>query len=188
MVLEYKGGFLTLEAKYSANVRFLLRDLNKKIAKACRQLSRSISELFGIVPGRKLQQISTGHVTRVIPVIVVQDRALRSVGVNWWINRQFQREMKRAVLRPELTVEPVTLIHIDEFETMIDSAEGPDFGLLETIQLRNFRDQEGMSDLSDFLLKCKGYGEQHSTRRKDLETEFNRCVLKYAFPNEYKSH
>jgi hypothetical protein len=187
MVLEYKGGFLALGAKHSMNVRLLLRELNKKIAKACRQLARSISELFGIVPGRKLQGVLAGHVTRVIPVIVVQDRALRSVGVNWWINRQFQRVMKRAVLRPDVTVEPATLIHIDEFETMIDSAEGPDFGLLETIQLRNFRDQEGLSDLSDLLLKCKGYRAQHSTRRKELEAEFNRCVLKYAFPNEYKN-
>ena len=93
--------------------------------------------------------------------------------------------MRGAVLRPEVTVEPVTLIHIDEFETMIDSAEGPDFGLLETIQLRNCRDPEGLSDLNDILLKRKGYGTQHSSRRKELEAEFERCVLKYAFPSEY---
>lgn len=187
MALEYKGGFLSLEAKYSMNVRLLLRDINKKIAKGCRQLARNIRELFGIVPGRNLQKIPTGHITRVIPVIVVQDQALRSMGVDWWIKRQFQREMRSAVLRPEVTVEPVTLIHINEFETMIDSAEGPDFGLLETIQSRNFRDQEGMSDLGDVLLKSKGYGTQYSTRRKELENAFNRCVSEYAFPSEYKN-
>ena len=37
---------------------------------------KAIGELFGIVPGRTLQDIPTGHVTRVIPVIVVQDQAL----------------------------------------------------------------------------------------------------------------
>ena len=79
------------------------------------------------------------------------------MGVDWWIKRQFQREMRGAVLRPEVTVEPVTLIHINEFETRIDSAEGSDFGLLETIQSRNFRDQEDRSDLGDVLLKSKGY-------------------------------
>ena len=71
MALEYKGGFLALDAKYAVNLRLLLRDLNKKIAKGCRQLARNIRELFGIVPGRNLQNISTRHVTRVIPVIVV---------------------------------------------------------------------------------------------------------------------
>ena len=188
MALEYKGGFLKLDAKYSMTLRSLLRELNKKIAKGCRQLARNIGELFGIVPGHQLQNISTNHITRVIPVIVVQDQALRSLGIDWWLRRQFRREMRREVLRPEITVEPVTLIHIDEFETMIDSAEGPDFGLFETIQLRNFRDQEGMSDLHDLLLESKGYGTRHSTRRKELEAEFNRCVLKYAFPSEYKSN
>ena len=187
MALEYKGGFLALDAKYSKNLRLLLRDLNRKIAKGCKQLAKNIEELFGIVPGRNLQNIPTQHVTRVIPVIVVQDQSLRSWGVDWWIRRQFRRAMRRAVLRPGVTVEPVTLIHINEFETMIDSAEGLDFGLFEAIQLRNFRDQDGMSDLTDVLLKHKGYGTQHSTRRKELEAEFDRCVLKYAFPGEYKS-
>jgi hypothetical protein len=82
MALEYKGGFLALDAKYSMNLRLLLRDLNKKIAKGCRQLARNIDELFGVVPRRNLQNIPTGHVTRVIPVIVVQDQALGSWGVD----------------------------------------------------------------------------------------------------------
>lgn len=122
VVLESKGGFLTLDAKHSLNLRLLLRDLNKKFAKACRQLAKAIGELFGIVVGRTLQDIPTEHVTRVVPVIVVQDQALRSLGVNWWLNRQFQRMMRSFVLRPGVTVEPVTVVYIDEFETMIDSA------------------------------------------------------------------
>ena len=69
---------------------------------------------------------------------------------------------------------------------MIDSAEGPEFGLLETLQLRNFRDREELSDLHELLLSTKGFGTQHSTRRQELESEFNRCVIKYAFPKEYK--
>lgn len=181
VAMEYKGGFLTLDAKYSLNMRTLLRDLYKKIAKACRQLAKAIGELFGIVPGRTLQDIPTGHVTRVIPVIVVQDQALRSLGINWWLNRQFQRMMRCFVLRPGITVEPVTIVHIDEFETMIDSAEGPDFDFVGTLQLRNFRDPESMSDLLDYLLQTPGYGTQHSSRRKELEDEFKRCVLEYAF-------
>ncbi len=181
VALEYKGGFLSLEAKYSLNVRLLLRDLNKKIVKGCVQLIRAIDELFGIVPGRKLKEIPTDHVTRVIPVIVVQDQALRSLGVNWWINRQFQRMRRQTVLRPGVTLEPVTVVHISEFETMIDSAEGPDFDLVGTLQLRNLRDEEGMSDLQDFLLQSHGYGTQRSSRRKEVEDEFRRCVLEYAF-------
>ena len=181
VALEYKGGFLALDAKYSLNMRLLLRDLNKKIVKGCRQLARAIGELFGIVPRRKLKGIPTEHVTRVVPVIVVQDQALRSLGINWWINRQFQRMMRQVVLRPGVTVEPVTVMHIDEFETMIDSAEGPEFDLVATVQLRNFRDEEGMSDLLDFLLDTPGYGAQHSSRRKELEDEFKRRVLEYAF-------
>jgi hypothetical protein len=185
VALECKGGFLTLDAKHSLNMRLLLRDLNKKFAKACRQLAKAIGELFGIVAGRTLQDIPTEHVTRVVPVIVVQDSALRSLGVNWWLNRQFQRMMRSFVLRPGVTIEPVTILHIDEFETMIDSAEGPEFDFVGTLQLRNFRDAEGMSDLLDFLLHASGYGAQHSSRRKELEDEFRRCVLEYAFDLEH---
>jgi hypothetical protein len=184
VVLECKGGFLTLDAKHSLNMRLLLRDLNKKFAKACRQLAKAIGELFGIVAGRTLQHVPTGHVTRVVPVIVVQDAALRSLGINWWLNRQFQRMMRLFVLRPGVTVEPVTIVHIDEFETMIDSAEGPEFDFVGTLQLRNFRDAECMSDLLAFLLHATGYGAQHSSRRKELEDEFKRCVLEYAFDPE----
>ena len=60
VVLEYKGGFLSLEAKYSLNIRLLLRDLNKKIAKGCRQLARNIGELFGYCSGAKAQGHSDG--------------------------------------------------------------------------------------------------------------------------------
>jgi hypothetical protein len=63
VALEYKGGFLALDAKYSLNMRLLQRDLNKKIVKGCRQLARSIGKLFGIVPARKLREIPTEHVT-----------------------------------------------------------------------------------------------------------------------------
>jgi hypothetical protein len=187
VALEYKGGFLTLEAKYSLSVRALLRDLNKKIAVACRQLARKIGELFGMLPGRRLKDIPTAHVTRVIPVIVVQDQALRALGVNWWINRQFQREMRKLTLRLDITVEPVTLIHISEFETMIDSAEGPDFDLVGTLQIRNLRDPDAMSDLADVLLDSPGYGEHTSSRRKELDEEFERSILKYAFDIEDKT-
>jgi hypothetical protein len=142
-----QGGFLKLEAKYSINLRALLRDVNKKIAKGCKQLATNIGELFGMGSERTLEGIPTSHITRVIPIIVAQDQALRSPGMNWWLNRQFQRELRKIVLRPIVTVEPVTIVHISEFETMIDSAEGHEFGLLETIQLRNLRDREGLSDL-----------------------------------------
>jgi hypothetical protein len=33
----------------------------------------------------------------------------------------------------------------------------------------------------DYLLQTPGYGAQHSSRRKELEDEFKRCVLEYAF-------
>jgi hypothetical protein len=181
VALECKGGFLRLDAKYSMDLRMLLRDLNKKIAKAGRQLAKNLDDLFGINPKRQLRDIPTTHVTRVIPVIVVQDQALRSLAVGWWINRQFQREMRRVVLRPGVTIEAVTLIHIEEFEILIDSAEGPEFDLVATLQLRNLRDPEAMWDLQEFLATRSGYGTQHSTRRKELEEEFRRCVLKYAF-------
>jgi hypothetical protein len=181
VALEYKGGFLKLEAKYSMNLRALIRDLNKKIGKGCQQLAQGISDLFGATARHQLRDVPTNHVTRVIPVIVVQDQALRSWGVDWWVNRQFQRMMRRSVLRSGITVEPVTLIHVQEFETMIDSAEGPDFDLIGTLQLRNFRDPDRTTDLQQLLMTQRGYGTQHSTRRGELEDELKRCVEKYVY-------
>ena len=80
-----------------------------------------------------------------------------------------------------VTIEPVTLMHIEEFETLIDSAEGPDFDLFAALQLRNFRDPQLMSELGQYLHSRPGFGTHHSTRREALEKEFHRCLAKYTF-------
>ena len=161
----------------------LLRDLNKKIAKACRQLARNIGAVFTDRPIKTISTLPTKFVTKVIPIIVVQDQVLRGPFVNWWINRQFLREMRKQQIRYGVEVLPVTLIHIQEFEAMIDSAEADEFDLISTIQERAVRDPEMRSDLADYLRSVPGYGKHLSKKREEMNAEIENYIFPYTFGN-----
>ncbi len=79
VVMEYKGGFLNLNAKYSEDEQEFLRDLNRKFGRdrgaGIEQLVRKISAVFAAKPKerRPLTGIDPSGVHVIIPVLVVQD-------------------------------------------------------------------------------------------------------------------
>jgi hypothetical protein len=86
-----------------------------------------------------LQDIPTNHVTRIVPVLVVQDPILRGPLVNWMLNRIFNRALDREKLRLGVAVEPLNVVSIHEMETMAESAEANGFDIFHGLQLRCIR-------------------------------------------------
>ena len=184
--MEYKGGFLSRSARYGGEEAALLSDLEKKIAKGCKQLARNIELLFG--RNRRsscvLRGVPLDHITRVVPLLVVQDQFLGGPLVNWWLNKRFKEELDTGVLRAGVTVDPLTVAGVREIETMAESAECAGFDLFHGLQYRCYADPEMRSNLHNFLLNIAGYGKGSSLRVRTAVDEEFREASRYLFGAE----
>jgi hypothetical protein len=97
VAMEYKGGFLRQDARYSSSVELFMRDLDAKISEGCFQLARNIADLFPPTGnGKTLRDVPIPLDTFcVLPVLVVQDSILRTPFVNYFLNKKFQAERDR---------------------------------------------------------------------------------------------
>jgi hypothetical protein len=183
MPMEYKGGLLKTEARYSGRIDSLEADLDLKIGEGCRQLARKIETIFRKVSSARktLRDVPTEHVTRVVPALVVQDPILRGPLINWMLNRTFNQALDREKLRTGVTVEPLNVVGIHELETMAESAEAGAFDIFHGLQLRCHFDPEMRGGLHNFLLNVPGYGEGNSTRRQQSLAEQLDELRKYLF-------
>ena len=191
LAMEYKGGFLKIEARYSGNPQAFESDLELKIGEGCQQLADKIETLFNADPKkrRKLKDIPLNHITRVIPVLVVQDHILRGPFINWHLNKIFNAGLDRTQLSSEVAVDSLNLVGIHELETMVESAGGGTYDFLHGLQLRAFRDPEMRSELHNFLMTLTGYGEGKSRRIEEVLEDQWVDIEKYVFgtPDEAKS-
>jgi hypothetical protein len=183
MPMEYKGGFLLREARYSGEIGAFEEELESKIVKGCKQLARKIEALFHKRPEcrKKLQSIDVTGVTRIVPLLVVQDHILGGPLVNWIINRRFNEVLDRELLRPEVKVDALNVIGIRELETMAESAEGGEFDLIRGLQYKCYADPEMVLNLHNFLCDQEGYGEGKSRRIATLLDEQLKEAAEYLF-------
>jgi hypothetical protein len=181
--MEYKGAFLRRDAKYSGDSKLFEENLESKIVRGCKQLARKIEKLFNKKSETRntLRDLPTSHITRVVPVLVVQDAVLAGPLVNWKLNQRFNELLDRSVLRPGVTVDSMTVVGIRELESMTESAEAGVFDLFHGLQLKCYADPEMCQGLHNFLLTLPGYGEGRSVRvRKVIDEQF-RDITKYLF-------
>jgi hypothetical protein len=180
---------LKVGARYSGSPTPFESDLDLKIGEGCQQLARKIEALFNADPKKRkeLQDIPLTSVTRVIPVLVVQDHILRGPLVNWLLNKSFNDRLDRAQLRAGVTVDSLNVVGVHELETMVESAEGAQFDMLHGLQLRCFRDPEMRSELHNFLMMIPGYGEGKSDRVENIVEEQWEKIEEYVFGTHDKA-
>lgn len=183
MPMEYKGGFLKVAARYSGTPVPFEADLELKIAEGCEQLARKIESLFTASPisRKELRDIPLTAITRVIPVLVVQDHILRGPLVNWLLNNKFNERLDRSQLRPGVTVDSLNVVGIHELETMAESTEDGKFDIFHGLQLRCFRDPEMRSELHNFLMMIPAYGEGKSARVESILEDQWQKMEQYMF-------
>jgi hypothetical protein len=181
--MEYKGGFLKIEARYSGNPLAFESDLDLKIGEGCQQLASKIELLFNADPKKRktLKDIPLDHITRVVPVLVVQDHILRGPFINWRLNKIFNDRLDRTQLRPDVSVDSMNLVGIQELETMAESAEGGTYDILHGFQLRCFKDPEMRSELQHFLMTIPGYGSGKSERIEKILAQQWEAIEEYLF-------
>jgi len=137
VVLEYKGGYLSLDARYGGRAEKLLADIALKIGegKGIKQLARGIERLFNADASARdtFSELDETHssrvnqfrnedarrVKKVYPVIVVQDLALALGFANRRLKLQFADKIAECNLRPDVSVRPLLLLTVEDLEVLM---------------------------------------------------------------------
>jgi hypothetical protein len=135
VVIEHKGKYLELGAKYSGQRELLLADLKskKRIGKGVYQLADNIQLVFNNDPdgrhtfherdesGQPVKQFGLKEISRVrriYPVIVHQDFSLRLNGVNQIMSKFFTTEIEQHRVDLAL-IRPLSVLTIEDLEVII---------------------------------------------------------------------
>jgi hypothetical protein len=184
MPLEYKGGFLAREARYSGSAEAFLNQLNKKFTPGCYQLADKIGALFAENPAkrRRLEGMTLDQVETILPVLVLQDHIFRVPFLNWYMNQRFQERLAPLKLRPEVIVRPLTIIQIHDLESVMHAIEHDDFDFISAINDRITMDTLGLSDIMDWFRQYEEFGHGPSPRLKEIVEDVSRDSFSYLFP------
>jgi hypothetical protein len=133
VIMEHKGKYLKLEAKYSEKREVLIADLDERFGKGVRQLADNIEVIFNAdeeMRGEFSERDEEGNVTKsftredakrvsmIYPVIVVQDFSLRIGFANRWLRNLFESEIgKRAIDRR--LIRPLSLLTVEDVEKVL---------------------------------------------------------------------
>lgn len=183
--LEFKGGFLSRSSRYSGDPNLFISEMRKKFDGPS-QLAGKIAALFSKERSdrRAIEQINADAYSVVLPILILQDHIFRVPLLNWWLNAQFRLEIAKYHLRPGLTIEPLTVMTINEMEGIVNAAESSNFDFLYVMRLRAIRDPEMRSELVDALFQFPDYGKQKSVRTMAAIDEWSKAMFGNLFPSE----
>ncbi len=122
ILMECKAPILTAESKFSGDSSKFYKNLKAKIIepKGLKQLQNAIQNLAHINEEKRLRikGINMSRVKRIFPVLVFSDRIFSFPIMNWFLDSEFQRLTNTNVLRRNLEIMPLTVLTIDELESL----------------------------------------------------------------------
>jgi hypothetical protein len=133
VLMEHKGKYLRMEAKYAEDRDALVEDLNKRFGHGVRQLAENIETVFDedvSQRGQFTERGSHGEAVRrfapddskrikaVYPVIIVQDFSLRLGFANRWLRNLFDAEIGKRKVDQGL-VRPLSLLTVEDLEKIL---------------------------------------------------------------------
>lgn len=133
VLIEHKGGYLSLDEKYSGDISRLLKGVADKFGKGIKQLSRSIENLFHETHANR---DSFGHVDeggwksslsvdelkrvrRVYPILVIQDFSMTTGFMSRRLSKQFQEAIEILRLDPAVQIRPLAVLTIENLEDVL---------------------------------------------------------------------
>jgi hypothetical protein len=153
VVMEFKGGFLPQDARYSNDLNTFMDALQGRIGAGCHQLARDIATLFPASgePRKLLDVTVPSNTLFVLPVLVVQDLILRTPFINYFLNQRFQSERTTFPVRRGIEVLPLSVLQITHLENLIEMAEAFDLDVMNFLHRRCQLDTEMLGELQDFI-------------------------------------
>lgn len=178
VLMEHKGGYLSLDEKYSDDADKLLRGVADKFGldKAIKQLCRSIGILFkedrekrdtfAELDGRRrpahvFTADDLGRVRKVYPVLIVQDFSMATGFMNRRLRIQFAGKLEEYANSTAVHVRPLSVLTVENLENILEH--------LNEIRFTDFLDEyasekhEPLSTFNNILndfLKSRGSDEK----------------------------
>lgn len=127
VILEYKGGLFSANAKYDGAPEVLRADIEKKLVgteekrKGVRQLIQAIEDLFS-ASGREVAAVDSSRISKVYPVLVIHDDIGGAWFLNAYLNARFKALLNRRTSKfvnkagSKVTVTPLFCISADHLE------------------------------------------------------------------------
>ncbi|MGI8839025.1 MAG: hypothetical protein ACR2H4_20665 [Pyrinomonadaceae bacterium] len=196
ILIEHKGGYLSLEEKYSTDVSKLLNGVKEKFGRGIKQLSRSIAR---IVPrnnslrepigrldaGGNWQPVLTvselRRFRRVYPILVIQDFSMTIGFMNRRLRLQFEDALHTLGIDPNVQVRPLSLLTIENLEDIL--AHIGDLTIPEALDEYSRYDNAPLSTFNEIFragLKRRGIQQQrHGWSVKRGEAFINSIMLHF---------
>ena len=121
VIMEYKGSTFTAEGKYGGDGDLLVNEIKNKLVmaggerKGVSQLAEAIYRMFGRASSAEVEGLDLSSVRTIFPVLVTRDETGGAMGVNYLLNREFQKILdKRSVRVRRIT--PLFCLNADEVE------------------------------------------------------------------------
>ncbi|MDX6527727.1 MAG: hypothetical protein QOH41_17 [Blastocatellia bacterium] len=169
IMIESKGSFMDIAAKYSGKIRRFEGDLDKKFGldpkkgteKGIAQLAKHIERLFPKqLPLRDhINELdsallaSHSRIEKITPVLIVREPILRFSGVEEMLSDRFLRLLKQRRVSHSVKINPLAVIDIDTLEEMKPNLVAGDFTLQQCLNVRAARDPLYRSSWHDFLVE-----------------------------------
>jgi len=124
VVMEYKGGFLSANAKYAENENEFIRDLDRKFGRekgaGIEQLFRKLAALFAEVPERRrhIDGLDTSNTEIVIPVLIVQDSFVSSELTASYLADVFASLLNRERIDPKVACTFPLVLDVSDLEAL----------------------------------------------------------------------
>jgi hypothetical protein len=185
VLMEHKGGYLSLDEKYSDDPGKLLTGVAEKfgIEKAVKQLSRSVGMIFNEDEGTRdtfservqgwgpAEVFNPVVVRKVYPVLIVQDFAMTIGFMNRRLKQQFHQKMQEYQITPGVNVRPLSLLTVEDLEYVLEYLG--EITLPEVLDEYAREEHEPLSTFDDILKEyLKGRRIDH---RRRYEWSVRRC-------------
>jgi hypothetical protein len=182
IAFEYKGGGLTLEAKYSGKIRLFERELDRKFGVGKEggvfQLARKIEVLFHSDRSRRYRipdlDDLTSKITKITPVLVVQEPFLRGDFLNWMLDCRFRKLIQKSKVKA-IEIAPLQVIDIESLERLKPNLIARDFSLDQCLNARACDDPDVIYSFNTF--PWKKYFPSFGTREDEEVRERSDAIL-----------
>ena len=128
ILLECKAPLLRGESKFSGDFDTLYAELKDKIvegerpgkARGIKQLCNAIQSLFHSdeAQRRNIEGIDISNIKKIYPVLILSDRMFSVLGMNWFLNLEFQRLVKDIYREADLDIKPLAVLTIEDLESL----------------------------------------------------------------------
>ena len=126
MLFECKNSFLSNNEKITLNTRKLLKEIQDKFyftinSKTNKKRHKGILQLLDYIINSMngeyqfFDRVKKPERSNYFPILIVLDHSFTSLGFTQLLNYYFQEELEKSSIKRKNKVQPLTIIHIDDF-------------------------------------------------------------------------